>query len=366
VVDCAAVLEAMLAREAGAELGRDIGEHLQICATCAATAARVDALDEAVGALAGDVAAPPPFEIVAAPARAAARAQRRARFARRALPVTVALAGVITATVVATRLLHQPDARVAVEGQLLDGSRAPSEASLADGARVTIVSGQAVVERSNRAGEVVRLDAGTAFVSVPHLGAGRSFVVRTDEVEARVHGTRFEVGRTSEGTRVTVADGTVEIRPRDRPGEAFLLTRGESRLVEGLAQRRARARTAALGAFDQRDDSGAQDRIRDWLASDPPAEEAAEAHALLAWKMSRDGDRAGALASYRRALALLPSGRAPLWADNACAQLVLLEEGEGREPGMAAWRRYLDRFPGGVHAATARSRLAGEGRRGGR
>jgi ferric-dicitrate binding protein FerR (iron transport regulator) len=363
VVDCAIAREAMLGRERGAELDRAVEEHLQSCATCTADAARLDTLDEAMEGLAQDVAAPPPFEIVAGQAWAAARGRRRARFLRRTLPVTVAFAGVVAGTVLATRLFHQQEGRVAVEGEVLDASRGISEAALADGARVTIVSGRAVIEASNRTSAIVRLDAGTAFVSVPHLAPGRSFMVRTDEVEARVHGTRFEVGRGSQGTRVSVADGAVEIRPRDRPGEAFLLTRGESRLIEGLAQRRVRARAGALAALDRRDDSGAQDEIRAWLASDPPAEEAAEAHALLAWKMSRDGDRSGALASYRRALALLPSGRAPLWADNACAQLALLEEGESPEAGRAGWRRYLDRFPGGVHAATARSRIAGDGRR---
>jgi hypothetical protein len=273
--------------------------------------------------------------------------------------VTLAFASAVVATVGATRALHHPEGRVAAAGDVLDASRGLSEAALADGSRVTVVSGRAIVESSNPAGAVVRVETGTAYLNVPHLTSGRSFVVRTDEVEARVHGTRFEVGRGSQGTRVSVAEGTVEIRPRDPLGEAFLLTRGESRLVEGLPQRRARARAVALASLDQRDDSTAGTKIEAWLATEPPAEEAAEAHALLAWKLSRDGDRAGAMEHYRRALALLPSDRAPLWADNASAQLARLEEANGAAAGAAAWRRYLERFPGGVHAATARGRLAG-------
>jgi ferric-dicitrate binding protein FerR (iron transport regulator) len=359
VAECAPVREALEARERGAELPAQAREHLATCAMCAAASARFDALDEALGGLADDALAPPPFESVAGAARAAARGRRQARIARRALPVTLAFASAVVATVGATRALHHPEGRVAAAGDVLDASRGLSEAALADGSRVTVVSGRAIVESSNPAGAVVRVETGTAYLNVPHLTSGRSFVVRTDEVEARVHGTRFEVGRGSQGTRVSVAEGTVEIRPRDPLGEAFLLTRGESRLVEGLPQRRARARAVALASLDQRDDSTAGTKIEAWLATEPPAEEAAEAHALLAWKLSRDGDRAGAMEHYRRALALLPSDRAPLWADNASAQLARLEEANGAAAGAAAWRRYLERFPGGVHAATARGRLAG-------
>ena len=325
-----------------------------------------------LGARAEEVATPPPFETVLGPARAAARSQRQLRFVRRVLPVTLAVASAVAVTVVASQLFHRAELRVAVAGDTIDASRGVSEAALADGARVTVVAGRAVVEASDRSRAVVRLETGTAFVNVPRLGAGRSFVVATEELEARVRGTRFEVRRGGQGTIVSVSEGTVEIRPRDQPAgqpaAAFLLGKGESRLVEGLAQRRSQARAAARASLDRPDDSSAEDQIRAWLATDPPAEEAAEAYALLGWKMSRDGNRAGAAESYRRALALLPADRTPLWADNACARLALLEESAGAAARAAAWRRYLHRFPDGVHAATARSRIAAEdaGRKGGR
>jgi hypothetical protein len=366
VADCATVEEALLTRERGVTLGAELSEHLLTCESCAATSARLDAVDAVLGARADEVATPPPFDTVLRPARAAARHRRQLRHVRRVLPVTLAVAGAVAVTVVASQVFHRAERRVAVAGDAIDASRGVSEAALADGSRVMVVAGRAVVEASDRSRAIVRLETGTAFVNVPRLGAGRSFVVATDELEARVRGTRFEVRRGGQGTIVTVAEGTVEIRPRDKSGAAFLLGKGESRLVEGLAQRRAQARAAARASLDRRDDSAAEDHIRAWLATEPPAEEAAEAYALLGWKMSRDGNRAGAAQSYRRALAMLPADRTPLWADNACARLALIEEGEGAPARTAAWRRYLDRFPAGVHAATARSRIAGEvdGRRG--
>jgi len=360
VADCTTVEEALLTRERGLTLGADIGEHLRTCVSCAATSARLDALDSVLGARVDEVATPPPFEIVLGPARAAARSRRQLRFVRRALPLTLAVASAVAVTVGASQLFHRAERRVAVAGDAIDASRGTSEAAFADGARVMVAAGRAVVEASDRSRAVIRLETGTAFVSVPRLRAGRSFAVVTDELEARVRGTRFEVRRSGQGTLVTVAEGTVEIRPRDQPAAAFLLGKGESRLVEGMTQRRSQARAAARASLDRRDDSATEDQIRAWLATDPPAEEAAEAYALLGWKMSRDGNRAGAAQSYRRALAMLPADRTPLWADNACARLALLEEGEGAAARSAAWRRYLDRFPAGVHAATARSRIAGE------
>src|SRR5215471_14405167 len=196
----------MLARERGAALDPELRDHIRSCAACGASNARLDALDQDLDALAGDVDAPPPFETVAGPARIVARGRRQARFARRMLPVALACAGAGVAAVVATLTLHHPGGRLAAAGEVLDASRGLTEAGLADGRRA-----------------VVRLETGSAFLSVPHLGTDRTFAVTTDEVEVRVHGTRFEVARGSQGTRVSVADGTVEISPRDRPGEAFLL-----------------------------------------------------------------------------------------------------------------------------------------------
>jgi ferric-dicitrate binding protein FerR (iron transport regulator) len=360
VVDCAVAEEALLTRERAPKLDAEIVEHVRMCARCAATSARLEALDGVLSSVADELVTPPPFETVMGPARVAARHRRQVRRVRRMMPLTLAIASAVAVTVVASQAFHRPEQRGAGVGDALDASRGVSEAVLANGARVMVAAGRAVVEASDRARAVVRLETGTAFVSVPHMGPNRSFVVLTEELEARVHGTRFEVRRGGQGTLVSVAEGTVEVRPRDQPDMTFMLGKGESKLVEGLAQRRAQARAGARASLDGRDDAAAEEQIRAWLATNPPAEEAAEAHALLGWKLSRGGNRAGAVESYRRALELLPADRAPLWADNACARLALLEESEGAATRAAAWRRCLERFPTGVHASTARSRLAGD------
>src|SRR5207248_9683424 len=115
-----AVREARLARERGAALDREVRAHLRSCGACAASSARIETLDEGLGALADDVGTPPPFETLAAPARAVARGRRRARFVRRMLPVTLACAGAAVATVVATLTWRGPAGRVAAAGEVLD------------------------------------------------------------------------------------------------------------------------------------------------------------------------------------------------------------------------------------------------------
>jgi ferric-dicitrate binding protein FerR (iron transport regulator) len=362
VVDCDAARGALLIDDRGesSDASAAADSHVAACAACGRWRQQLRKLDRTLGDLAAaDSPPPPPFERIARSAAGAARRHRRARALRRALPLAVAVACAATVTFLVTRLGHRGDERVAASGQVLDATRVVTQTLLADGARVTVASGRAIVALSDARRALIQLDSGQVFVTVPHLGTGASFVLTTDEAEVRVRGTRFDVSRDAQGTRVTVSEGTVEVQPRADGGAAFLVNRGESRLLEGLPVRRQAARAAALAAIEARDDSTTADRIRAWLATRPPDLDAAEAHALLAWKLSRDGDRAGALGSYRRALELLPAGDAPLWADNASAQLALLVERDDPRARDEAWRRYLERFPGGVHAAMARDRLSG-------
>jgi hypothetical protein len=357
--EVAADIDADIDADIAANIAADIAAHVAGCAGCRRTVEQLRVLDGALRALpAWRVPSPPPFERIARRARAAARRRRQVRVVRRLLPLTLAVASAVAVTVGITRLVHQREPRLSGAGHVLDAARGVVEAVLADGARLTVTAGKAVVEVSERGRAIVRLESGAAFLSVPHLDGSATFRLTTEEAEVRVRGTRFEVARGVQGTRVTVSEGTVEVRPRAATAQSFLLGQGESRLVEGLAARRQEARAAALASFEQRDDSTTGEKIEAWLATGPPAQEEAEAHALRAWKLSRDGDRDGALRAYRRALALLPAGVAPLWADNASAQLALLIEREDPKQGASAWRSYLARFPGGVHAVMAQERLA--------
>jgi tetratricopeptide (TPR) repeat protein len=101
----------------------------------------------------------------------------------------------------------------------------------------------------------------------------------------------------------------------------------------------------------------AESRIDQLLQSSPEVAQQAEAQALLAWSLSTRGRREKAISLYRRALAILPEGRRPLWAENACAELAILVEQEAPRDSAGSWAECLRRFPDGVHASIARSRI---------
>jgi ferric-dicitrate binding protein FerR (iron transport regulator) len=339
--------------------GPGLVAHLESCAACRQVARQLRVVDGALAAACDEeTAPPPPFQRLEGRAAAAARGRRRWRSLRRTLPIALVLAGAVGATLLATQVLHRPDGkRTAATGDLLDAAHGTVQTVLSNGARLTLTSGRLAVEASERRRGAIRLEAGAVFLDVPHLDEGATMTLVTDDVEVAVRGTRFDVARLPEGTRVSVTRGIVELRPRNGKQPPFLLRKGESSLIEGLSQLRERRRAAALAAFDQGDSAQSERLIRDWLQSDPPGEDAAQAHALLAWRLSARGERAAAIESYRRALALLPAGAAPLWADNASAQLALLLSRDDPRVGENAWRGYLDRFPGGVHAGFARALL---------
>jgi ferric-dicitrate binding protein FerR (iron transport regulator) len=356
VADCDAFRTARLARDRGEGVSPALARHLATCGDCAREVARIDAVDAALNDLARETLPPPPFGRLEAAARSAARSRRQWLALRRILPVTFAFASAAALTAGVARIVHHYEHRRAVSGDVVDAAHGVAHAVLADGASLTVTTGRAVLDVSEQRRARVRLETGAAFVSVPHLGTGETFVLATDEAEVHVRGTRFDVARLPQGTQVSVTEGTVEVRPRVGPPR--LLARGESSLFESQPQRWQQARAAALASIGD----SASDKIQAWLDAAPPAQEAAEAHALLAWKLSREGRRDEALTAYRRALGLLPPGAAPLWADNASAQLALLVEHADPSQAVAAWRAYLERFPAGVHAARARERLARDAR----
>jgi ferric-dicitrate binding protein FerR (iron transport regulator) len=280
-------------------------------------------LDEALAAMASETLAPPPFDGLAACARSAARGRRQLALARRFLPMTLVVVGAVVVTVGVTRLSHHAEARVtATTGQVLEVFQGMAQTLLKDGSHLTITTGRAVIESSELHRSAVHLVSGTAYLSVPRLTENSSFSLTTTEAEVRVHGTRFSVAKTGDGTSVSVQDGTVEVLPRAIDAEPFFLRKGESRTL------------AAAGSTD-----------------------VGREQARFAWQLSRQGDRAGALVAYRRALSMLPAEARPAWADNACAQMALLTERENPRAGAPAWRLYLERFPRGIHVSMARDRL---------
>lgn len=119
-----------------------------------------------------------------------------------------------------------------------------AELTTPDGVRLHLSPGTRVKTPTRRAGDAraeVALEHGWIDVSVPYLGAHRSFAVRTPDREVIVHGTRFRVRVLETRTCVRVSEGKVEVRERNPKGAsanstpARFLGPGESVGCEGAA-----------------------------------------------------------------------------------------------------------------------------------
>lgn len=339
--------------------------HLALCPECARLAAALAAADAAL-APRPDAAPPiPSFAAISSAAASVALGHRRRRLARRAFPfaLTGAIAAGVVLLVLAGRGSHPtgpanaPNAPLfAAPGTSFDATAGAQGRVLRNGARVHADSGVIAVVAGEQT-DGLRLEGGSVTLEVPRLPEGHLLFVATPDAEVRVHGTRFTVARDAAGTAVKVTEGVVEVRPQGAGRQPVMLRAGDATFVEPLGSYRIRARAEALTALDQGQVSVAEGHLGSLLATEPEPPMAAEARALLAWASASRGDRAGAIVLYRRALAELPLSERPLWADNASAELALLLEQADAGAAVSAWRAYLERFPGGVHADLARKHL---------
>jgi Flp pilus assembly protein TadD len=201
------------------------------------------------------------------------------------------------------------------------------------------------------------LSSGRVSLEVPKLPAGSTLSVRTPDAEVRMHGTRFQVIRTGKETQVHVAEGLVEVRPEGVGRPVQMLRAGESATVASAEDYREGLRHSTLAALDHGQFGAAEKQIGQLLGTSPDVAQQAEAQALLAWSFSARGKRSEAIARYRQSLALLPRSQRPLWAENACVELAILVQQESQQQSTGTWAECLGRFPDGVHAALARSRV---------
>ena len=237
--------------------------------------------------------------------------------------------------------------------------KAASEAKAArldNGVRIHLDSGRLKLASSSPTGHALVLSRGRVSLEVPKLPSGSTLSVRTPDAEVRVHGTRFQVVRTDKETQVSVLEGVVEVRPEGIGRPVEFLYAGDSTTVGSAEAYREGLRRSTLAALDRGEFGAAQDYIDHLLGSSAEATQRAEAKALLAWSLSARGKRKEAIARYRQALEILPQGKRPLWAENACAELAILVELERPRDTAATWAECARRFPNGVHARAARAR----------
>ena len=122
--------------------------------------------------------------------------------------------GAMLTAAAAVALVLWPGAEPAPEGRAFStGAAERRSVVLDDGSRVELDAHTRLVATLGASERRVRLDAGRAYFAVAG-NAGRPFLVATPAGEVRVTGTRFDVGAdAAAGLEVTVAEGSVEVRP---------------------------------------------------------------------------------------------------------------------------------------------------------
>jgi ferric-dicitrate binding protein FerR (iron transport regulator) len=335
-------------------------DHLRACPTCRLAYQGLPQVERALAEVAQVQVEVPPFDGIAQAAHSAARNQRRRQAMHRSAPflytgVATALAAGIVAAVLVNRAraagpkLLSPGAEIEALGEA-------KSAILANGAHVRLDTGTLKLASASKEAQTLLLPSGRVFLDVPKLPSGSSLSVRTPDAEVRVHGTRFQVVRTDKDTQVHVVEGVVEVRPESIGRPIQFVRAGESVTVESAEAYREELKRSTLNALDHGEFIAAERQIGALLGSSADRSQQSEAQALLAWLLSSRGKRDAAIQHYRQALALLPEGVQPLWAENACAELAILVERVTPKDAPSAWRECLRRFPDGVHTALARTR----------
>lgn len=103
---------------------------------------------------------------------------------------------------------------------------------LADGSRVRLDTDTRLSVRLTGKARRIRLERGQAFFDVAH-DATRPFVVDAGAADVRALGTRFDVRRDSGLVRVTLVQGSVEVRPAAAAARPVVLRPGEQVTADG-------------------------------------------------------------------------------------------------------------------------------------
>ncbi len=240
--------------------------------------------------------------------------------------------------------------RLALEAK--DGSS--RAIALSNGASVEL-TGEAEVDQVEPSRTRIALRTGLVRVAVPHLPVGNTLMVLTEGAEVVVHGTRFTVeAEKSASTRVSVAEGLVEVRPLGGARPVVFLRPGESVTIPSFAAYFAELSTRAseVVAATRCDD---ESTLRAYVVSAPVGVDVSAALYLEGFCAVQRGDSATAVARFET---VVRTTTELTRADNALARLAQLAEGSGADSAAKAWRRYLDRFPQGLHRSMAQAFFA--------
>lgn len=255
-----------------------------------------------------------------------------------------------------SRLYQRVTDPVFSQDQISIESEKESAKTLRCGAQIA-VAGRVDVEQKERFRPHIKLARGQVRVQVPPMPSGGKLVVSTPDAEVIVHGTRFSVQRKDNQTEtsVRVEEGLVEVQPRGGNRAAVFLRAGESLTVPSLSQYVEKLGSAVGKLIEEgRCDASAEALLRSYLDSGM-AESATETGIAVSAARYHQGSCAASRGEIEAAVSLFESvakGEG-IRADNALARIAQLRAEQDHAAGVAAWNRYLSRFPHGLHGESA-------------
>ncbi|MES3027256.1 MAG: FecR domain-containing protein [Pseudomonadota bacterium] len=140
------------------------------------------------------------------------------------------LAVILLAIIMGAYLITRPDGYATTVGE-------QRIVRLTDGTRVTLDTNSALTAHFTQNQRAVQLTRGKALFEVARDPV-RPFVVSTDRGQVRALGTRFDVELRDADMKVTLLEGSVEVRdtPRSGRGGSWTLSPGEQVLVNNTAR----------------------------------------------------------------------------------------------------------------------------------
>lgn len=225
------------------------------------------------------------------------------------------------------------------------------------GAEVKGDNATVTIEQEDRTQTRIALSQGAVRLQVPPLPGRGKLVVVTSDAEVIVHGTRFTVRKIDDSsTSVAVDEGLVEVRPQGGGRSSVFLRPGESITVPSLSRYKETVRSHAGELIDAGRCDDPEHSVERYLELAPAGADISAAQYLKGFCSAQRKDGEEAVRWFERAAA---TSQDPVRADNALARAAKLRADRSEPDGAVAWRRYLERFPQGLHRESAERFLAG-------